>query len=313
MNATNAGVTPGPGFTYANALLFYSRDQLRGSNGELLATGKQYVLMDLNTLVWVSDAKLWFLGGGVPSAAATLPVANNSLTSDARGNINGGGGLADSYYQPLILAWREPRADVRTVFGFLAPTGRFKAGASDNVGSGYWTPTISAGETFYLTADKATALSAFQMYEFHGHQQGTNIRPGQTLDLDYSLTQLLPLHEKLQLQLGVVGYNQWQTTAKTGPTVTRTGNGATESTRSASRQTSYCPSERERGLQVFHGIREPIDLPGLLAAACGRAELLVGECNEQELLDKANHEGARDRDRHVDHGRTRRPGPQSSS
>jgi len=60
MNATNAGVTPGPGFTYANALLFYFRDQLRGPNGEVLATGRQYVLMDLNTLVWVSDKKLWF-------------------------------------------------------------------------------------------------------------------------------------------------------------------------------------------------------------------------------------------------------------
>ena len=220
MNATNSGVTPGAGFTYANALLFYSRDQVRGPNGEVLATGRQYVLMDLNTLVWVGDKKLWFLGGAVPSASATLPVANNSLTSSARGKISGGGGLADSYYQPLILAWREPRADVRAVFGFLAPTGRFKAGASNNVGSGYWTPTISAGQTFYLTANKATALSAFQMYEFHGRQQGTGIHPGQTFNLDYSLTQLLPLHEKLQFQLGVVGYNQWQTTDKTGPTIT---------------------------------------------------------------------------------------------
>ena len=77
MNATNSGVTPGAGFTYANALLFYSRDQVRGRNGEVLATGRQYVLMDLNTLVWVSDKKLWFLGGAVPSASATLPVANN--------------------------------------------------------------------------------------------------------------------------------------------------------------------------------------------------------------------------------------------
>jgi hypothetical protein len=220
MNATNAGVTPGSGFTYANALLFYSRGQVRGANGEVLATGRQYVLMDLNTLVWVSDKKLWFLGDAVPSASATLPVANNSLTSSAQGEISGGGGLADSFYQPIILAWREPRADIRAVFGFLAPTGRFNAGASNNVGSGYWTSTISAGETFYLTANKATALSAFQMYEFHGRQQGTNIHPGQTLNLDYSLTQLLPLHEELQLQLGIVGYNQWQTTDKTGPTIT---------------------------------------------------------------------------------------------
>jgi hypothetical protein len=220
MNATNAGVTPGSGFTYANALLFYSRDRLRGPDGEVLATGRQYVLMDLNTLVWVGDKKIWFLGGAVPSASATLPVANNSLTSSAQGKISGGGGLADSFYQPLILAWRKHRADIRAVYGFLAPTGRFKAGASDNVGSGYWTSTISAGETFYVTENKATALSAFQMYEFHSHQQGTNIHPGQTLDLDYSLTQLLPLHEELQLQLGIVGYNQWQTTDKTGSNVT---------------------------------------------------------------------------------------------
>jgi hypothetical protein len=185
-----------------------------------LPPGRQYVLMDLNTLVWVSDKKLWFLGGAVPSASATLPVANNSLTSSAQGEISGGGGLADSFYQPSILAWREPRADIRAVFGFLAPTGRFNAGASDNVGSGYWTSTISAGETFYLTANKATALSAFQMYEFHSRQQGTRIHPGQTFNLDYSLTQLLPLHEKLQFQLGVVGYNQWQTTDKTRPTIT---------------------------------------------------------------------------------------------
>ena len=222
MSATNSGVTPGPGFTYANALLFYSRDHLRGPNGEVLATGRQFVLMDLNTLAWVSDKKIRLLGGAVLSATATVPVANNSLTSSARGEISGGGGLADSFYQPLILAWREDRADLRAAFGFLAPTGRFEEGASDNVGSGYWTSTISAGQTFYLTESKATALSAFQMYEFHGRQQGTRIHPGQTLDLDYSLTQLLPLHEKVQLQLGVVGYNQWQTTDKSGPNVTPT-------------------------------------------------------------------------------------------
>jgi len=220
MNATNAGVTPGSGFTYANALLFYSRDKLRGPDGEVLATGRKYVLMDLNTLVWVGDRKISFLGGAVPSASATLPVANNSLTSSARGKLGGGGGLADSYYQPVILAWREPRADLRAVGGFLAPTGKFKAGASDNVGSGYWTPTISAGETFYLTANKSTAVSAFQMYEFHGDQQGTNIHPGQTFDLDYSITQLLRLHEQLQLHLGIVGYHQLQTTDKTGPDIT---------------------------------------------------------------------------------------------
>ena len=125
--------------------------------------------------------------------SATLPVANNSLTSDLTGPISGGSGFADSYYQPFILGWEKKRIAIRAVYGFLAPTGSFKAGADNNVGSGYWTQALSSGQTFYLSKDKATSLSAFQMYEFHTTQEDTNIHPGQTLDLDYSLMQAVPL------------------------------------------------------------------------------------------------------------------------
>ena len=76
---------------------------------------------------------------------ATIPIANNSLSSDAAGAVSGGGGLADSYYQPVIIGWQTGRADIRAAYGFLAPTGRFRAGATDNVGSGYWTHTLSCG------------------------------------------------------------------------------------------------------------------------------------------------------------------------
>ena len=53
-----------------------------------------------------------------------------------------------------------------------------------------------------------------------GAQESTKIHPGQTLNLDYSLTQSFRLRENLRLQLGLVGYGQWQTTDKTGPTIT---------------------------------------------------------------------------------------------
>jgi hypothetical protein len=46
------------------------------------------------------------------------------------------------------------------------------------------------------------------------------IHPGQTIDLDYSLTQTFPLQRSLNLQLGLVGYGQWQTTDKHGPNIT---------------------------------------------------------------------------------------------
>ncbi len=188
MNATNSGVTPQPGLTYSNLFILFSRDEKKNSNGEVIATGQNSIMMDLNSFVWVRRKKIRMLGGAIFSASATLPIANNSLTSDVQGPISGGGGFADSFYQPLILGWQTKRADFRTVYGFLAPTGRFKANRNDNVGSGYWTSVVSAGQTIYLTENKTTALSAFQMYEFHGTQQGTMIHPGQTFNLDYSLT-----------------------------------------------------------------------------------------------------------------------------
>jgi len=206
MNATNSGVTPEAGITYANLFVFFSRDEEKGSHGEVLATGQNSIMMDLNSFVWVSKKKIGILGAALFSASATLPVANNSLTSDIQGTISSGGGFADSFYQPLILGWRKKRADIRAVYGFLAPTGKFNAGANNNVGSGYWTPVVSGGQTFYLTKNRATALSAFQMYEFHGTQQGTMIHPGQTLNFDYSLTQVFPLQGNLRFQLGLVGY-----------------------------------------------------------------------------------------------------------
>jgi hypothetical protein len=220
MSATNSGVTPESGFTYANMFLFYLRDELKGVNGEILATGANSIMMDMNSFVWVSKQGVRTLGGAKFSLSATLPIANNSLTSDIQGALSGGGGLADSYYQPFILGWQTKRADMRAIYGFLAPTGRFNAGASDNVGSGYWTHTLSAGETFYLTKNKATAVSGFQMYEFHGTQKDTGIHPGQNLDLDYSLMHNVLPRDDMRLEVGAVGYGQWQTTDKSGPTIT---------------------------------------------------------------------------------------------
>jgi len=217
MSAINSGITAGPGFSYANLFLYYSRNESRGPDGELLATGSNSVLMDMNSFVWVSRTTIL---GARYSASATIPIANNSLASDANGSLSGGGGFADSYYQPVILGWMTDRVGIRAIYGFLAPTGRFDAGASDNVGSGYWTHVVASGQTVYLTGDKRTSVSGFQMYEFHTSQEGTGVEPGQTISLDYSVTRTLPLSDDVTLQAGVVGYEQRQTTDKGGPGVT---------------------------------------------------------------------------------------------
>src|SRR5499427_1199541 len=217
MTATNSGVTSEPGYSYVNQFLIYTRDELKGPNGEVQATGRQSVVMDMNSFVWVTRRKIL---GAKFSMSATLPIANNSLESDLDGDISGGGGFADSYYQPFILGWETKRAAIRAIYGFLAPTGKFDAAANDNVGSGYWTHALASGQTFYLTADKATAFSAFEMYEIHTTQEGTRIHPGDTFDLDYSLTRTFSIGSNVGLQAGLVGYSSYQTTDKTGPTIT---------------------------------------------------------------------------------------------
>lgn len=218
ISATNSGVTAGPGFAYSNLLLIYSRSTMRDAHGNVTATGNNSVILDMNSLSWVSKREV--LGGAKFSMVATLPIARNSLTNDATGPVSGASGLGDQYYQPFILGWNKKRFAVRTIYGVLAPTGRYRAGANDNVGNGYWTHVIASGQTVFLDKKRRTNFSAFQMYEWHLKQEGTNINPGENIDLDYSLMHTVPIKNDRSIQFGIIGYNQFQTTDKKGPNVT---------------------------------------------------------------------------------------------
>ncbi|MGH8093583.1 MAG: SphA family protein [Chthoniobacterales bacterium] len=216
LSAVNSGLTPESGFSYSNQFLYYSRDKAKDDNGNTLPiTGNNFVLLDMNTFTWVSKDPI-FLGVRY-SASATLPFAKNDLTSDLQGNISGGSGFGDSYFLPLILSWTGGRIALKAMYGFLAPTGQFAAGANDNVGSGYWTHTLSSGQTYYLTGNKRLTFSAFEVYEFHTEQEGTGIHPGDTFNLDYSLMGTLVQNSGFRLQLGLAGYEARQITSKTGP------------------------------------------------------------------------------------------------
>lgn len=218
MSSVNSGVTPQSGFSYSNQLLFYSRDQVKDDAGKVLPiTGINTVIMDMNSLIFVSKKRIL---GARYSATATLPFARNNLTSDIRGRLSGGVGFADSYYMPLILGWSGDRINVRAIYGFLAPTGRFVNGANNNVGSGYWTHALSSGQTFSLTKNKRLTLSTFEMYEFHTTQEGSGVHPGETFDWDYSLMGVFLRRPIVELQAGFTGYGARQTTAKTGPSIT---------------------------------------------------------------------------------------------
>jgi hypothetical protein len=102
----------------------------------------------------------------------------------------------------------------------VAPTGRFEAGADDNVGAGYWTHALSSGLTYKLAEDRTDSLSVFAMYEFHGKQETTEVRPGDTLTIDASWMHVAAQRADFAVQVGAAGYAQWQTSGKRGPDVT---------------------------------------------------------------------------------------------
>jgi hypothetical protein len=211
----NAGAIPDAGVTYANMALNYSAGQLNNSNGNSIPgiNGTYSFWVDENIFYYVPEHK--FLGGYFMPYVA-LNYASGELVANLTGTDlstgGGGSGFADMYVQPVNLGWHLKRADVVVGYAFTAPTGRFTAGASDNVGSGYWGNNITSGTTYYITKNKGTSANLSTDWEIHGQKAGTNETPGQAFTIEWGLGQVLPLKKDFSqlLQLGLVGYDQWQ-------------------------------------------------------------------------------------------------------
>jgi hypothetical protein len=228
----NAGVIPDPGFTYANLALSYSSGQLNNSNGNGLPgiTGTYSFWVDENVIYWVPKHK--FLGGYfmpyfLLNYASGELVADITLGETNLGGAGGGSGFADMYVQPFNLGWHfGERVDFNAGYAFTAPTGRYTAGATNNVGSGYWGNNITSGTTLYITKNKGTTANLATDWEIHGQRtvasvpagQTSKITPGQAFTIEWGLGQVLPLKKDMSLlaQLGVVGYDQWQVSSNSG-------------------------------------------------------------------------------------------------
>jgi hypothetical protein len=215
----NAGVLPDPGITYANMTINYSADTLKSGNGSTIPLNGSYDIWAVENIFFYVP-KVKFLGAKPAFMIVAPTLANGSLTlgseTSPNGVVNAGGfGLADTWVQPVTLGWSLKRADVNAGYAFMAPTGRYTPGASDNVGSGYWGNNIFTGSTFYLTKNKATSANLFTDWEIHGSKttgQGTSATPGQAFTMEWGFGQALPLKKDFSqlLQLGLIGYDQWQ-------------------------------------------------------------------------------------------------------
>jgi hypothetical protein len=237
----NAGVLPDPGITYANLTLNYNAGQLNFANGTpVKATGTYNVWAMENIFFYVPKFKV--LGAKFAPMVAFPTIATGSLTLPFLGNGvtvgSGGFALADTWFQLANLGWHLPRADVWTAYAFMAPTGRYTPGATNNVGSGYWGNNFTGGGTFYLTKDMGTTANIMGNWEIHGAKTtrssdistmfGTlpinvQVTPGAAFSDEWGLGQAIPLDRPFLktknitkvAQIGLIGYDQAQVSRNT--------------------------------------------------------------------------------------------------
>ena len=213
----NSGLLPEAGITYGSMSINYSADRLNDSQGDQTPVNGIYSVWAVENLFFYVPSKK-ILGGKLMTGIVAPTLANGSVTVTQLGANAGGFGIADILVQPVTLGWKLKRADIWLADGFVAPTGRYTPGASDNIGSGYWGNQVMSGSTVYLTKNKGTSANLFTDWETHGVKEGSNITPGQTFTMEWGFGQVLPLDKQMHklFQAGIIGYDQWQVSNDSG-------------------------------------------------------------------------------------------------
>jgi hypothetical protein len=224
----NAGIIPSPGFSYVNISINYRSSAFNGPGGSAIpVTGNYNVWAVENMFYYVANPDVlhgnMVFGLGLVPATGSL-VADIQLQNPGVPNLTtvaGGGGLSDTFVEPFGLGWHFKRADLQIGEAVILPTGRYNPGATNNVGTGYFGNHLLDGITYYITKNKGTSANLFSDWEVHGARQGTNNTqktPGQAFTIEWGLGQVLPLKKNFSqlLQLGLIGYDQWQVTANGG-------------------------------------------------------------------------------------------------
>jgi hypothetical protein len=216
-----SGTQPAPGLYVSSIYYRYGTGTIKGPDGKPLAldpSGKanQTIQAAMPAVLYVTPKKV--LGAHV-GMMAVLPFASGSLEAPGLGlTEEAGKGLSDLYVMPAQLGWHFKRADVLAGIGFFAPTGRYSATATDNLGKGMWSYEVSAGGTMYLDSQRSFSLSATAFWETHGRKEGavrvqnvsiSNVKVGQLMTIEGGAGKSF-LHGAATI--GAAYYAQWKVT-----------------------------------------------------------------------------------------------------
>jgi hypothetical protein len=173
------------------------------------------------TLMWAPG---WEVLGAKYGGFIMIPVGNPSVAADLNTEIGLGRsvqesqwGLGDVFFQPLWLQWAlGEHVDLTAGYGFYAPSGKYEAGAADNVGLGFWAHQLQSAVR--VRFDETGAAIVAVTGEINHEKDGTDITPGSHVTLNWGIRKTL---FDDWFQVGLAGYDTWQASNDAGSEVTR--------------------------------------------------------------------------------------------
>jgi hypothetical protein len=203
---------PPPGWYVRDYNVAYTSHRLNDSAGREVGVAdlNAFTYANVPRVIWITETKV--LGGSL-GVDALLPLIYSSVEagpSFARFKDDTFG-IGD-FFAEATLSWHIQKFDFSVAAGVWTPTGDSAAPPTTRVGSGFWTPMLTAGATWYVDQGKTWAVSALSRYEFNTEQRDTHITPGQAYTLEWGVSKALAK----TVDVGVVGYYQQQVTTDSG-------------------------------------------------------------------------------------------------
>lgn len=215
-------ILPDGDFSFEFYTSYYFSSKLVGADGkEILSDAPDSLQPDTQigsfspSFTWATD-----LGSsGARYAAVIAPsIANSSL--GAQLDAIGGGvihdqsefGQGDLLVAPVWIGRGWDHAYVSGNYAFYAPTGEYSAGAENNIGLGFWSHQLQFAGYYFPVPDQSTPVMLVATFEFSGNQEGTGVKPGHYLSLDWGVGH----STDGGWYFGAEGYAQWQITDATG-------------------------------------------------------------------------------------------------
>jgi len=209
----NGASLPPPGWYIRDYNWAYVADQVNNSAGVSAGPPNFQAVTYANVprAIWITDTK--FLGGNL-GVDALLPLLYESVSYQTKaGTYNSSTFGIGDFFAEGTLSWHPKQFDFSAGCGLWMPTGDSAKPPTTRVGSGFWTPMLTAGGTWYPDAAKTWSLSALSRYEFNTEDRDTHDTPGEAYTLEWGIGKAV----LKTVNAGLVGYYQEKVTRDTGP------------------------------------------------------------------------------------------------